>query len=99
VDRVSELGLVDRGRPPAAVELVSTAVEAVRPGCQHLPTAGRRGLVDGEAVQDIESAGRVRPERRADLSDDRNLIAVADLVLFARGRVVGPHDLLAPHRQ
>jgi hypothetical protein len=99
VDRVPELGLVDRGRPRGAHELVSPAVETVRPRCEHLPAAGRRGLVDGEAVQGIESARRVRPQRRSDLGDDDHLIAVADLVLFARGRVVGPHGLLARHRQ
>jgi hypothetical protein len=41
VDRVPELGLVDRGRPRAAFELVSPAVETVRPRCQHLPAASR----------------------------------------------------------
>jgi hypothetical protein len=98
VDRVPELGLVDRGRPRTTVEGVSPAVEAVRPGCQHLPAAGRRRLVDREAVQDIESARRVRPERRADLGNDDHLIAVADLVLFARGWV-RLHGLLALARR
>src|SRR6185436_3518830 len=84
VDRVPELGLVDRGRPWTAVELVAPAVETVRPGCQYLPASGRRRLVHRETLEDIEPARSVRAERRADLGHDDHLIAVADLVLFAR---------------
>jgi hypothetical protein len=100
VDRVPELGLVDRGRPRAAVERVSPPVETVRPRRQHLPASGRRRLIDREAVQDIETARRIRPERCADLGDDGDVIAAADLVLFARRRV-RLHGLvaLAQHRQ
>ena len=87
-----------RPSPGAAVERVSPAVETVRPGCQHLPASGRRRLVHREAVHDIEPARRVRPERRADLGHDDHLIAVADLVLFARGRV-RLHGLLALARR
>ena len=84
VDRVRPLGFVERHPFGLALERVPPVAQAVRPGCEHLPTTARGHLVDREAVDQRIAGQRVVPEGRADLGDDGVLVATADLELTTR---------------
>ena len=86
VDRVRVLGLGERELMVAALELVLSVLQPVRPGDQHLPATGSRHLVDAVAVHHVMTSDGIRPKPRTDPDDHGPLIPELDLYLLARRR-------------
>ena len=89
MDGVAQLWLVERGLGGDVAEPVPTVAEPVRPRRQHLAAAAVRPLVGSEAVDHVDPAGPIGPDRRADLGDDELLRPVTEHPLLARGRCRG----------